>query len=455
MRPDNARPSWGTSQELTSRVIRTVERFVHIEAVSGGFLIAAGIAALFLANSPLAASYDALWHAPITLGVGAFSTTQPLHFFVNEVLMTIFFLVAGLEIRRELHEGALADKRLAILPITAALGGVLVPAAIYVVFNPVGIFRDGWAVPVATDIAFALGVLALLGRSIPSGVRVFLLALAIIDDIIAVAIIAVFYTEELRIGGGLIAVGAISLVLLFQRLGVRMAAAYVLPGSLLWFGLWTLGVHPTVAGVILGLLTPVVPLADRTRARTITEKLAQAAQLKGRELAKSLRHIQLAERDLIPPVVTVEAALHPWVAYAILPLFAFANAGITLGATDLVADQARSVAHGVAVGLLLGKPVGILCASAIALRLRWCALPADVGWRGLILVGVLGGIGFTMSIFIANLAFDSVDALETAKLGILLASAASAVLGLALGKSMFHATVKASGAARPAVNQGD
>jgi NhaA family Na+:H+ antiporter len=153
--------------------------------------------------------------------------------------------------------------------------------------------------------------------------------------------------------------------------------------------------------------------------------------------------------------VTVEAALHPWVAYAILPLFAFANAGITLGATDLVADQARSVAHGVAVGLLLGKPVGILCASAIALRLRWCALPADVGWRGLILVGVLGGIGFTMSIFIANLAFDSVDALETAKLGILLASAASAVLGLALGKSMFHATVKASGAARPAVNQGD
>jgi NhaA family Na+:H+ antiporter len=455
MRPDTQRPSWGTSQQLTTRVVRTVERFLHVEAISGGFLIVAAIAALLSANSPLVVLYEALWHAPITFGVGAFSTTQTLHFFVNEVLMTIFFLVAGLEIRRELHEGTLANKRSAILPLAAALGGVLVPAAIYFAFNPSGIGRVGWAIPVATDIAFALGVLALLGRAIPGAVRVFLLALAIIDDIIAVAIIAVFYTDELSIGGGLIAAGALALVLLFQRLGIRMAVAYVLPGVLLWFGLWRLGVHPTVAGVILGLMTPAVPLVHGALVASVIQHLRQAARLSGPELAKSLRHIQLAERDLVPPVVTVEAALHPWVAYVILPLFAFANAGITLGATQLASELSAPIAWGVAAGLLVGKPVGIVCVTAIAVRMRWCELPADVGMRGLILVGLLGGIGFTMSIFIANLAFGSASVLDAAKLAILLASSVSAVLALAFGTWTFQARASATMSARAAVERGE
>jgi NhaA family Na+:H+ antiporter len=435
------RPSWGASQQLTARVLGTIERFLHVEAVSGGVLIAAGIAALLWANSPFANSYHDLWHAPITLGIGAFSATVTLHFLVNEGLMTIFFLVAGLEIRRELHEGALRTVRAAALPIAGALGGMLVPAALYLAFNSEEGLREGWAVPVATDIAFALGVLALLGRSIPRAVRVFLLALAIIDDVGAVAIIALFYSGDLEPAGALFAGAAVALVLMLQRLGIRTAVAYVVPGSLLWFGLWRLGVHPTLAGVVLGVLTPAVPLSDPNQATFVVERLRRmrggADLVNGHDLVRSLRGIQRAERDLVPPVVGVETALHPWVAYCVLPMFAFANAGVTLSGVNLGADHLRSVAYGVMAGLVVGKPLGILCASALAIRMRWCELPHEIGWRGLSVVALLGGIGFTMAVFIGNLAFDSAEALASAKLAILIASAVSAMLALAFGRLVF------------------
>ena len=443
MRTHTSRSSWGASGHLADRVLLTLERFLHIEAVSGVVLIAAALSALLWANSPVAESYHMLWHTPVTLGIGSWSATQSLHFLVNEGLMTIFFLVAGLEIRRELHEGALSTPRLAALPMVAAMGGVIAPAVIYLGFNWRTQASQGWAVPIATDIAFALGVLALLGRAIPSGVRVLLLALAIIDDIAAVLVIAFFYSQHLQLEGAAIAAAAVGIVLLLQWLGIRAALAYMIPGALLWFGLLRLGVHPTLAGVLLGLLTPAVPLANRGRRAALTHKLdeaarhARAAQRDDHKLISSVRRIKIAQRDLVPPVVGVQTALHPWVAYAIMPLFAFANAGVTLSGADLTAAVSGPVAYGIALGLLVGKPAGILLVSAITIRLRWCELPADVGWRGLSLVAVLGGIGFTMSIFIAALAFKTEHALANAKLAILVASGLAAVIALTLGKWLF------------------
>ena len=286
-----ARPTWGSAQQVTDRVVTTLERYLHIEALSGGILIAAALAALLWANSPWSASYESLWHATVSVQVGEFSLTQSLHFLVNDGLMTIFFLVAGLEIRRELHEGALATVRLASLPLMAAVGGVMVPALIYQSLNA-SQASEGWAVPIATDIAFALGVLALLGKAIPRGVRVLLLALAIIDDIAAVLVIAVFYSGTLQISGALVAVIAVAAVLLMQWLGIRKAVAYAVPGVVLWGGLLQLGVHPTLAGVILGLLTPVMPLTDRRRAVTVKQaaQLADTTLSSLSDLNESLKH---------------------------------------------------------------------------------------------------------------------------------------------------------------------
>lgn len=437
-------PAWGEARQSTDRVIVTLERFLHIESLSGAVLIAAACIAVSWANSPFAQSYHDLWHTTVTLGVGAASSARSLHFWVNEGLMTIFFLVAGLEIRRELHEGALSSPALAALPVAAALGGVLLPASVYLALNAGDGFVRGWAVPIATDIAFALGVLALLGAAIPRGVRVLLLALAIIDDVAAVLVIALFYTQQLQPIGAVIIAAALLSVLVLQRFGIRKAAVYLAPGALLWWGMLRLGVHPTLAGVVLGLLTPVTPLADRSRWPLFSsdiEKTAlrlRAGQLDPRQLAASLRQIGLAQRDMVPPAVSVQSALHPWVAFGVMPLFALANAGVTLTGPGQDGAAPAALSAGIVLGLLVGKPVGILLASCLAIRLRWCALPADVGWKGLILLAVLAAIGFTMSIFIATLAFAESPALDAAKRAILLASGMAALLALALGWLLFR-----------------
>ena len=448
MHSDHPRASWGTSQQLTHRVLATLEHFLRIEAVSGILLIAAAVGALLWANSPLGASYETLWHTPVIVGIGGLRASPSLHFLINEAMMTVFFLVAGLEIRRELHEGALSSLRLASLPLTAALGGVLVPAVVYLMLNPGADASRGWAIPIATDIAFAVGVLALLGSRIPRGVRVLLLALAIIDDVLAVIVIALFYSQQLNLGGGLVAAFGIGLVLFMQRLGIRPATAYIVPGAILWFGLWRLGVHPTLAGVILGLLTPVAALEGREGAEAAKSRLRQAAeqvrpgQLDGHVLNVSLKEVQTMQLALVPPVVSVETALHPWVAYCIMPLFALANAGVSFGGAG-DAFFSNPVGHGVMLGLLVGKPLGILLASLLAVRLRLSALPDEVGRRGLLLVALLGGIGFTMSIFIATLAFDSGAVLEAAKLSVLIASGLAAVIALAFGALAYRLPIGA------------
>jgi Na+:H+ antiporter, NhaA family len=430
------------SQVLADKVFSALERFLHVEAVSGIVLLAAAASALLWANSPAADSYHHFWDAPLTLALGELSVTRSLHFVINDALMTVFFLVVGMEIRRELHEGALASVRLATLPLAAAIGGVLVPALFYIAVNGAAPVRDGWAIPTATDIAFAVGVLALLGKSISASIRIFLLALAIIDDIAAVIIIAIFYSGGLDVTGLIGAVAGIILVLVFQRVGIGAASAYVIPGAIIWFGLLKAGAHPTLAGIVLGLMTPVVAVRHRERpldlaARALQEvdRKSEADEQDARALLEPVKQLRAAQRELIPPVVRVQSALHPWVAYGVMPLFALANAGVEIGGDmNFSSPVAGSVLLGVLIALVCGKPIGIMLGSWIAVRLGWCELPAGMTWRGVALIGCLGGIGFTMSIFIATLAFADEALLSAAKSGVLLASAIAAILGLVFGR---------------------
>ncbi|WP_375309661.1 Na+/H+ antiporter NhaA [Bradyrhizobium sp. A5] len=383
---------------FVERALSTLQQFLHVEAVSGIVLLVAAAAALLWANSPFADSYHDLWHLEIPLRLGEFAFERPLHFWINDALMTIFFLVVGMEIRREIHEGALSRFDQAILPVLAAVGGVVVPALIYLSFNAAPGRDQGWAIPTATDIAFAVGVLALLGKSIPGNVRVFLLALAIIDDIIAVLIIAAFYTSGLDLNGFAVAALGVLIVLGFQWIGLGSAYAYVVPGFIVWAGFLMAGVHPTLAGVVLGLITSV----------------------------------RSASPEIVPPVIRVETALHPWVAYGIMPLFALANAGVGFASTEL-SGGAQFVTLGVALALCAGKPVGVIGATWLAVRTGWCRLAPGVSWGGVCLIGLLAGIGFTMSIFIAMLAFTDDKLLDAAKLGVLLGTLISVTLGLGWG----------------------
>lgn len=429
------------AQAVTERAFSAIERFLHIEAVSGITLLVAAAVALIWANSPAADSYHAIWHTTLSFGIGDFTIAQSLHFWVNDALMTVFFLVVGMEIRREIHEGALSSMRLASLPLAAATGGVLVPALIYLAINggdPVQ--RQGWAVPTATDIAFAVGVLALLGKSIPGNLRIFLLAVAIIDDIVAVLIIAAFYSGGLDYTGLLIGGAGVLMVLTLQRMGISSAWAYLVPGAVLWTGMLQTGAHPTLAGVVLGLMTPVVPRHTRERpldtlwkAVTGLRKQDEAAATSPEEIAQPLKALRKAQRELLAPVTRVQMALHPWVAYGVMPLFALANAGVTLEGFDPGSGGVKGIMAGIVLALALGKPAGLMAASWMAVRLGWCALPPGVTWPGMMLVGLLAGIGFTMSIFIANLAFDDATLLGAAKLAVLIASSVAAMAGLAWG----------------------
>lgn len=430
-------------RRVGQRFFTAFEHFIHIEAASGIVLLLAAAAALIWANSPFSHSYHVFWETPIVLGVGSFMWTQSLHFWINDVLMTVFFLVVGFEIRREIHEGSLSDLRQAVLPLAAAVGGVAVPALIYVAINRDPALQHGWAVPTATDIAFAVGVLALLGRSIPGTVRVFLLTLAIVDDIIAVMIIAIFYSSGLDYTGFAVSALGIVATIGMQRFGVGSAFAYVLPGAVVWGGLLMSGAHPTLAGVILGLLTPVVPMHNRKHALLVledsTQNISANADVTGHDidqLAQPLRKLRLAQRELLAPVVRVQWALHPWVAFVIMPLFALANAGVSFGGVDLGGAGLLTVVGGVAMALVIGKPVGVFVVSWVMVKLGLCRLPEGMTWQSVALIGLLAGIGFTMSIFIAMLAFPEEQTLAAAKVGVLAGSLIAGISGFTLGKLM-------------------
>jgi Na+:H+ antiporter, NhaA family len=407
--------AWEPLLRLARLAARPLERFLRIQAASGILLLVAAAVALVWANSPWADSYTGLWHTPVGIRLGGHTFERSLEWVVNDGLMVIFFFVVGMEIRREVHHGELSELRRAALPAAAALGGMLVPAALYLVVAGGPATRAGWGVPMATDIAFAVGILTLLGKRVPAALRVLLLALAVIDDLGAIIVIALFYSPGISVVGLLIALAGFGLIFGLQRFGVRAKLVYVVPAVVAWAGIYAAGIHPTIAGVIVGLMTPV---------RVWT----------GREAAS--------------PAESLIESLHPWVAFGIMPIFALANAGVRISGGSLDSTS-WTVLSAVAVGLMVGKPLGILAASWLALRLRIATLPVGMTVRHLIVLGVVSGVGFTMALFIAQLAFTDEKLLAAGKLGVLAASGGAAVLGLLMGRALLS-PAKVAGAAETA-----
>jgi NhaA family Na+:H+ antiporter len=383
------------------RLVRPFQEFANLEASGGILLIGCTVAALIWANSPWAGSYFHLWHTNLTVGFAGKLLSEPLHFWINDGLMALFFLLIGLEIKRETLVGELASLRRAALPIAAALGGMIVPAGLYALLNHGGPGVAGWGIPMATDIAFALGVLALLGDRVPTSLKVFLAALAIADDIGAVLVIAFFYTEQISwISLGVAGLFFVALIAA-NRAGARQPLIYAVLGIGLWLAFLQSGIHATVAGVLLALTIPARQRIDSRASLVRSES----------------------------PMLRFEHALMPWNKHIIMPVFALANAGVILGA-GAARSLADPISLGVLCGLVLGKPIGIVLFSWLATRSRTAAMLDGVSWRQVVGVGMLAGIGFTMSLFIANLAFGDTPALETAKVGILAASITSAVAGV-------------------------
>lgn len=446
--------AWPPLLRLAKWAGRPVERFLHIQAASGILLVLVAAVSLAWANSAWSASYYSLWHTPIGVTFGGFAFERSLEWVVNDGLMVIFFFVVGMEIRREVHEGELSEWRRAALPAAAALGGMLAPAALYLLFARAPELRSGWGVPMATDIAFAVGILTLLGKRVPAALRVLLLALAVIDDLGAIVVIAVFYSSGVALSGLAIATAGFVGVLAMQRFGVRAKLAYVVPALVAWAGIYSAGIHPTIAGVIVGLLTPVRAwLGPDGFFRGIKNELVQLektplSSASTHILDATLDRVEMTRREAVSPADSLIRMLHPWVAFGIMPVFALANAGVTVS-VDALDTSSWLVIGGVAFGLIAGKPIGVLLACWLALRLKIATLPRGISGQHLIVLGMVAGVGFTMALFIAQLAFTDARLLAAAKLGILAASGGAAIIGLVLGRLLLS-PVQTPGAAQTA-----
>ena len=428
----NPPETWAPARRAAAALVSPIQRVLAVEAASGIILLVVTAAALLWANLG-AHSYHEVFETPFGLTLGSHAFERPLHFWINDGLMTVFFFVVGLEIRRETYEGELATVRQASLPFIAAFGGMLVPALVFAALNVGRAGEAGWAIPMATDIAFAVGVLTLLGRRVPASMRVLLLALAVIDDIGAIIVIAVVFNAGISLTGLSIGALALAATVVLRGAGVRSPLVYLLPGLVLWVGLLQAGIHPTLAGVLLGLLTPVRSWFGASGfAETTKDHLASLTEQDRTALLSSLDEIERARREAVSPVDRLVHVLHPWVAYVIMPLFALANAGVALGGADLGGDSLW-LFLGIALALPLGKLIGIAGFSLLATRTKLAVRPAELRVRSFVVLGLVGGIGFTMSLFIAQLAFPPSPMLETAKLAVLTGSGISIVLGLALG----------------------
>ena len=438
------------AEPLVDRLLAPFRQFAHTASSGGIVLLIATAIALVWANSPWADSYHHLWETPLRVGIGDWTAQWTAHHFINDGLMAVFFFVVGLEIKREMVAGELKTLRTASLPMVAALGGMVVPAGIYALMNRGGPGMSGWGVPMATDIAFALGVLALLGKRVPIGLKVFLAALAIVDDIGAILVIAVFYSA----GVNWEALGAVALILLLSAganaAGFRKPFTYSILGLLLWVAVIASGVHATVAGVLLAMTIPVRTRIDenmflseagsrldafrRTAERTADDPDATV-------LANTEHHTVLEEmEDLIdaarPPLIRMEHGLHGVVAFAIMPIFALANAGVSMTMGALVGAFSSPITLGAIMGLMVGKPVGIALFSWVSVRAGIASLPVGVSWSMILGAGILAGVGFTMALFIAGLAFTDPQLLDAAKVGVLTASAITGVAGWMLLRSV-------------------
>ena len=422
---------------LAERVLRPFQQFARTESSGGIVLMVCTALALAWANSPWSESYFHLWEQKLTIGTEGFGLTETLHHWINDGLMAVFFFLVGLEIKREMLVGDLASVRKAALPIAGAIGGMVVPAALYMVFNAGGPGASGWAIPMATDIAFALGVLALLGSRVPASLKIFLAALAIADDIGAVLVIAFFYATDLSLTSLGVAAGVLALLFACRSAGVRRPSVYAVLGVVLWVAMLKSGVHATVAGVLLAMTIPARTRIDEDEfVRTAHANLRDferacgpgSTVLSNRGQQEAIHALETACEEVQAPLLKVEHKLHGMVAYGIMPLFAFANAGIRVNA-ELLAALSLPVLFGVLVGLVVGKPLGITLLSWASVRAGLAEAPAAASWRALHGVSWLGGIGFTMSLFIATLAFGSGPLLESAKVGILGASVIAGVVG--------------------------
>lgn len=410
------------TKQLALRVISPFSAFAQSGSVGGILLILAALAAFTWANSPWAENYTSLLGEYLSLNLGSWSLNLSLAHWVNDGLMAIFFLMVGLELKRELVTGELSRPRQAALSVAAALGGMVVPALIYAFINRGGEGMEGWAIPMATDIAFALAAISVLGSRVPLGLKVFLTALAIVDDLGAVIVIGLFYTSGLNLGALGVAAAILAVLLVFNRLGVRHLGVYLIPGIFLWYAVLQSGLHATIAGVLLAFVIPI--------SRQITAPIGELKEAVAAGDAEAVgSHLAAVERVLETkqsPLHRLEHALHPYVNYLVLPIFALFNAGLSLAGVSV-----GSVTLGIAAGLVFGKPLGVFLLSFIAVKAGLAQLPTGVTWRGIFGVGLLAGIGFTMSLFVAGLSFEG-ELYNQARLGIIVGSLISAGLGITL-----------------------
>jgi len=417
--------------ERIHRVVRPVAQFLGVQSASGGLLLLSTLLALLITNLWKGADLATFWETPVSISWGVHGIQNSLKHWVNEGLMVIFFFVVGLELKREFVLGQLNSLHAAVLPIGAAVGGMVVPAGVYLSLQWGEAGIRGWGIPMATDIAFMVGCLTVLGKRVPNTLRILLLTLAVIDDLGAVLVIAFGYSPNLDIISLVLGFVGIGIMMFTAWLGARSVPIYAVQGVLIWFAFHESGVHATIAGVIIGLLTPVKPwIGEGLLARLLrrlefflTHGFFQEHEYKRRMLKK----LERAARESISPLERLEVALHPWVAFLIMPLFAFANAGIPLNWDAF----SQPITIAIILGLVVGKPLGVVLGCATCVYFRWARLPEGVTWRMLLYSSILAGIGFTMSLFIADLALEG-PALDVAKVGVLTASTVCAIVGMGL-----------------------
>jgi len=426
-------------EKAFDRVLTPLDEFIHRQTTSGILLMLCAVAALYIANSSWSEPYHYFLELNFTIGIEGFQLSKSLHHWINDGLMALFFFVIGLELKREILVGELADVKQAMFPITAALGGMVVPVAIYISINPEGHTLDGWGIPMATDIAFALGTLALLGNRIPKSLLTFLVALAIVDDLGAVMVIAIFYTESINMLALGLAGFTLILLIAMNLGGIRRPLPYLLLGSVLWVAMLQSGVHATLAGIFLAFTIPMRPKYDPKRFMTqINEMVGQIRQayqrevniVKNDELRAKVRALGEGVQLVQAPAQVLERQMHLPSAYLIIPIFSLANAGIPIDWSSFSSVIFHPVSMGVAAGLVGGKLIGIAGLSWLAVKLGLASLPPGLNFKHIIGVGLMGGIGFTMSIFIAELGFSNhAEDLLMAKTGILFASFLAGILG--------------------------
>lgn len=429
-------------QRPMNYVLNSFNQFFHMEAAGGIALMICTVAALVWANSPWADSYATIWQTKLTVGIGDWTLSKAAILWINDGLMAVFFFVVGLEIKRELMVGGLSTPSQTIMPVAAAIGGMVVPALFFVAFNAGEESIGGWGIPMATDIAFALGIMSLLGSRVPVGLKIFLTAVAIVDDIGAILVIAIFYTAELNLVALAVGIAGIGLMALFNlRWGFRSSIPYLVVGVIVWFAFLKSGIHATIAGVLAALT---IPAGTRMNCSLFVEELRSAADnfelaitpgktvLTNKEQQMALHSIEHAYNDATTPLQNIEHALHPWVAFCIMPIFALANAGVALEA-DIFQELVTPVSVGIFLGLVVGKQIGVTGACWVIDKLGLAKFPDRTTLVHLWGASCLAGVGFTMSIFIANLAFDEGSRLvELSKIAILFASLVAGGLGYAI-----------------------